>query len=54
MNAYVEILDVLLDDLYGDPADINVIPIRFSIHADSPPVQEASQHQGHNHLILPE
>ena len=54
MDTYVEILDVLSHDLYRNPADINVIPIHFSIHPDSPPVQEAYQHQGHNHSILPE
>ena len=40
MNTYMEVLDVLADDLYRDPTDVNVIPINFSIHFDSPPVQE--------------
>ena len=46
MNAYIEVLDVLADNLYRDPTDINVMPLCFSIHSDSPPVQGARQDQG--------
>lgn len=46
MNPDIEVLDVLTDNLYRDPTDINVIPISFSIQSDSPPVQEARQGQG--------
>ena len=40
MNTYIEVLDVLADDLYRDPADVDVIRINFSIHFDSLPVRE--------------
>lgn len=49
MNPDIEVLDVLADDLYGDPADIDVIPINFSIHFDSLPVPGVPQRQGHSH-----
>lgn len=46
MYTYIEVFDVLADDLYRYPADVDMIPLYFSIQPDSPPVQKVRQGQG--------